>query len=204
MLKGAAVLAAAVALAAMPAGLAAEEPAVEFVAPADRDVTPPGMTPGPRVDGPLVRQPVPPPPPEPPRWRRFFLPVTIDAATFAVDGRTIAISGVSPPAVGARCPLADGGAWPCGRTALHALRMFLRGRAVECFVPYVEGAVDVVAPCRVGATDLGLWLLEAGWAQPDELATDDYRAAAGAARCAGRGMWRGRAPEAACPARSSG
>ena len=48
-------------------------------------MTPPGVTPGPAGDGPLIREPVPPPPPEPPRWRRFFLPVTTDAATFAVE-----------------------------------------------------------------------------------------------------------------------
>ncbi len=37
----------------------------ELVEPAVRNVTPPGMTPGPEVDGPLIREPVPPPPPDP-------------------------------------------------------------------------------------------------------------------------------------------
>ncbi len=173
---------------------------VEFASPAVRDVTPPGVTPAPSGEGPLIRVPPPPKPPEPPRWRRFFLPETIDAATFGVDGKTVQISGVTPPPVGHTCRRDDGSNWPCGRTALYSLRMFLRGRAVECYFPYVlEQAADITAPCRVGGTDLGRWLLIAGWAEPDALATEDYRHAAAAARCAGRGVWHGTTPPASCP-----
>jgi hypothetical protein len=41
-----------------------------------RNVTPPGMTPGPAGDGPLVREPTAPLPPAEARWRRYFLPVS--------------------------------------------------------------------------------------------------------------------------------
>jgi hypothetical protein len=163
----------------------------EEVAPATRDVTPPGVMPAPGGEGPLVREPSPRRPPDPPRWRRYFLPVTTDAATFAVERQTIRIAGVTPPAVDAVCHFADGSEWPCGRTALHALRMFLRGRAVECYFPFVEGAADITAPCRVGKTDLGLWLLAQGWARPSELATADYVTATARARCARLGLWQG-------------
>ncbi len=172
----------------------------ETVAPAVRDVTAPGITPGPSGNGPLVREAVPAPPPEPPRWRRYFLPATVDAGTFVIDGRlTIRVSGVAPPAVDHTCTFAGGEAWPCGRTALHALRMFLRGRAIECLFPYADALAEVTAPCRVGATDLGAWLLSSGWAEPDELATDAYRAAALAARCAKLGLWRGAERPRGCP-----
>jgi endonuclease YncB( thermonuclease family) len=172
---------------------------VEFVRPADRDVTPPGITPGPAVDGPLVRIPTPPRPPEPPRWWRFTLPTTTDSATFEKDGKTIRVSGVAPPSVDEICPDGNGGDWPCGRTALTNLRKFLHGRAVECYFPFVDGAADITAPCRVGETDIGDWLLAQGWAMPDDLATDAYRSAALAARCAGRGIWRGGPPPQSCP-----
>jgi endonuclease YncB( thermonuclease family) len=164
--------------------------AEDIVAPAVRDVTPPGMTPGPRVDGPLVREPVPPRPPDPPRWRRYFLPATTDAATFATGRLTIHISGVTPPPPDRACMLADGTTWACGRTALFSLRRFLRGRAVECLLPYIEGEADVTAPCRVVKTDLALWLLQQGWATPSDVATDEYRAASLQAQCAGAGLWR--------------
>jgi endonuclease YncB( thermonuclease family) len=180
--------------------VAAQEPAPEIVPPAARDVTPPGITPGPSSEGPLVREPVPPPPPEPPRWRRFFLPQTTDAATFKAEERTIRIAGVTVPTRDEVCRAAEGGEWPCGRTALYSLRMFLRGRAIECFYPHADTAVEITAPCRVGETDLGLWLLDQGWAKPGQYATDEYKAASAAARCKGRGLWRGTRPDASCPA----
>lgn len=178
----------------------AQPSAREIVAPPSRDVTPPGVTPAPAVDGPLFREPVPPPPPAPPRWRKFFLPRTSDAATLHVDERTIHISGVTPPTADAVCHRTDGSIWPCGRAALYAFRMFIGGRAVECYFPTVDGATDITAPCRIGRTDLGLWLVSQGWVMPDDLATDDYRSAAAEARCARRGLWRWTQPEeAACP-----
>jgi endonuclease YncB( thermonuclease family) len=174
----------------------------EIVAPAVRDVTPPGMTPGPKGEGPLIREAVPPRPPAPPRWRRYFLPETTDAATFRIDGRlTIRISGATPPPVGETCAFADGAPWPCGRTALHALRMYLRGRAIECYFPPVDGVAEVTAPCRVGGADLGAWLLAAGWARPNDLATDAYLTAAAGARCANLGIWRGAERPDYCPPR---
>jgi endonuclease YncB( thermonuclease family) len=148
-----------------------------------------------------VRAPALAKPPDPPRWVRYFLPETTDAATFSVNGVTIHIAGVKPPAPGDTCASADGGQpWPCGQTALYAFRRFLHGRAVECYFPYTSGVSDVIAPCRVGDTDLGLWLLAQGWARPDNLATDAYAAASGAARCDRLGLWREEAQPAGCPA----
>jgi endonuclease YncB( thermonuclease family) len=191
---------AAAGLAAMLCLLAASAAAeVVILPPPARDVTPPGVTPGPKVDGPVERIPAPPTPPPEARWWRFFLPATSDAATFAVDGKqTIRVAGVEPPPVDATCPLADGTKWPCGRTALYSLRRFLHGRAIECYFPRIDGVGDITAPCRVGPTDIGLWLLSQGWARPDDLATDEYRGAAKAAVCDQRGIWRGQEPTNDC------
>ncbi len=200
--RGANALAAVAVLAlviAIPA--AAEEPALEVVPRATRNVTPPGITPGPEVDGPLLREALPPPPPEAAKWRRFFLPRTTDAATLHAKSLTIRVSGVDPVPVDRVCRRADGGEWPCGRTALFSLRMFLRGRAVECYLPPIGQAVEAIAPCRVGQTDLGAWLLRQGWGTPNGYATDEYRAAALEGRCHRLGMWQGSAADGTCPAR---
>lgn len=184
----------------VPSPAGAEQ--LQLVPPPSRDVTPPGMTPGPKVDGPLYRIPTPPPPPEPPRWRRFFLPRTVDAATFVTkDNLTIRVYGVTPPPLDQTCQRADGEEWPCGRTALFSLRMFLHGRAVECLLPPLDDIAQAIAPCRVGSTDLGEWLIRQGWATPDKDASEEYRTAAHDAHCDRLGMWRGTAADPSCPAK---
>jgi len=171
----------------------------EPVALAARDVTSPRMLPGPVVDGPLTRIPVAPPPPASPRWRRFFRPMVLEAGLIDVGGRAVRLPGIAPLPADALCHDAHGAAWPCGREARTAFRRLIRGRAVECRLSTAETVGPLVAPCRVGAVDLALWLAEAGWARPDENAGDPIRAAARAARCAGRGLWRDAATQAPCP-----
>jgi endonuclease YncB( thermonuclease family) len=78
------------------------------------------------------------------------------------------------------------------------LRRFLHGRAVECYFPQVEGVDEVTAPCRVGRQDIGLWLLENGWARPNAIATDDYRGAATTAACDRLGLHRGETAPGDC------
>lgn len=180
--------------------MAQDDPALEEVPRASRNVTPPGMTPGPEIDGPLLREKLPPPPPEPAKWRRFALPETTDAATFRANRVTIRVSGVDPVPVDRVCRRASGEEWPCGRTALHSLRMFLRGRAIECYLPPLGQAVEAIAPCRVGQTDLGTWLLGQGWGTPNDYATEEYREAALKGRCERLGMWQGTAADGSCPA----
>ncbi len=101
------------------------------------------------------------------------------------------------------CRRASGEEWPCGRTALISLRMFLHGRAIECYLPPIGKAVEAIAPCRVGQTDLGAWLLSQGWGTPNDYATDEYRAAAVEGRCERHGMWQGSAADGTCPAREN-
>ena len=56
----------------------------------------------------------------------------------------------------------------------------------------------LVAPCRIGKLDIGLWLLAQGWVKPEPSASDDYRKAAEAAHCAGLGLWREAGAPPAC------
>jgi endonuclease YncB( thermonuclease family) len=184
----------------VPTARADEVHMPEEVPPPSRDVTPPGVTPAPITSGPLIREPLPPPPPEKPRWHRYFLPETADAATFLVQNRTIRLAGVDALPRGGVCKLADGGNWPCGTNALFALRRFLGGRAIECFFLTTDKSDPLVAPCRIGTIDIALWLITQGWVKPEADAPESYAKAAEAAHCAGLGLWRGDTPEAGCPA----
>jgi endonuclease YncB( thermonuclease family) len=176
------------------------EGGISDLRPTVRDVTPSGVTPAPRVEGPLERIPALPRVPEPARWWRFYLPVTTDSATFVTDGRIIRVAGVIPPPVDRICASPDGSEWPCGRMALTSLRMFLRGRAVECFYVLSQATPEMTTPCRVGPTDIAAWLLTQGWAAPADEVSEDYRRDAAAARCGKRGLWRGEVPPDTCAA----
>jgi endonuclease YncB( thermonuclease family) len=180
----------------------------EIVPPPSRDVTPPGVTPAPVGPGPLVREPVAlpiapvpaalPPMIKPilppahlrPGWHRFVLPETTDAATFVVSDLTIRIAGVIPLPREASCHNAADEDWPCGDVALEEFRHFLLGRPVYCFLG-ADKSNSLEAPCRVGRTDLGTWLLVEGWAKAASSASQKYRQAADDARCSGRGLWHG-------------
>lgn len=189
------------ALVMLPAGPRADEVHMpEEVPPPSRDVTPAGVMPAPITSGPLIREPLPPPPPEKPRWHRYFLPETADAATFLVTDRTIRLAGVDALPRGGVCKDGDGGNWPCGTTALFALRRFLAGRAIECFFLKSDKANPLTAPCRIGRMDIGLWLVTQGWVKAEAGAPDNYRKAAEAAHCAGLGLWRDASRDADCPA----
>ena len=179
----------------------AEEADPEIVPPASRDVTPPGVMPAPGGEGPLIREKLPPPPPEGPRWRRFFLPLAIDAGTLRVKERKIKFADIVAPEATTLCESKAGGqSWPCGMAALSAFRMFLRGRAVECFYAATNKDDPLVAPCRIGSMDIGLWLVRLGWAGAGKDASDEYQSAAKAARCSNLGLWREVARESSCPA----
>jgi endonuclease YncB( thermonuclease family) len=181
-------------------GALAQDEGIEIVPPASRDVTPPGVMPAPGGDGPLIREKVPPPPADGPRWRRFFLPIALDAGTIQVKDRRIKFADVVAPEATTLCEMKSGGpGWPCGRAALSALRMFLRGRAVECLHAGDDNADPLVALCRIGSIDIGLWLVRLGWAGAGRNASEDYQAAARLARCSNLGLWREVAREASCP-----
>ncbi len=199
MRRGGAIAALLLALAMPIPSVADEVHMPEMVPRPSRDVTPSGVTPAPITSGPLIREPLPPPPPEKPRWHRFFLPATTDAATFVAENRQIRLAGVTAVPRDVACKLADGSDWPCGTTALFALRRFLQGRAIECYFLSGDKAKPLVAPCRIGKTDIGLWLLTEGWVTAEKTASADYRKAAEAAHCEGLGLWRGTAKGTSCP-----
>ncbi len=175
--------------------------AEDVVQPAGSDVSPPGVMPVRQGGAPVIREAAAATTAEQASWQRYVLPETTDAATFSVPELVIHIAGVHPPAASDTCTVADGGTWPCGQTALYALRRFLQGRPVECYFPDPEGVSDVTAPCRMGDVDIGLWLLKYGWARPGNFATEAYVSASKAAQCRQAGIWREETPPSDCPAK---
>jgi len=103
--------------------------------------------------------------PMPQDWREVLLyrPIATSSGTFETMGRSLAISGVQGVDPGKTCLFRDV-AWPCGQRARAAFNSWLRGRALNCFVPPETERFTIAAPCRLGRQDAGAWLVSNGWA----------------------------------------
>jgi endonuclease YncB( thermonuclease family) len=161
----------------------------EIVPFATRDVTPPGITPGPPVTGPLVRVPSP-IPRKPrrkpaPRTQRLLNPEIPSAGTLLTSSELVQIAGIEAPQLEATCGTGDQ-AWPCGVVAREQLRRFIRGRAIGCEIPPGADELPEITRCRVSGRDIGEWLVLQGWAKPSGPVYTQAGAEAARAR---RGIW---------------
>lgn len=177
---------------------AAEAPSGETMEPVRRDVrdvTPDHVLPGPRIEAEMIRRlpaATPPPKPQPEKpvsWPRVAV---LSAGTLRSGGTTITLAGIEPLAADAECRTPDGAAWPCGNFARAATQRLIRGRPVQCDPAAATADDALVSRCRVSGRDIGLWLVERGWALPKESddPQSDYGQALALARQTGRGQWR--------------
>lgn len=174
----------------------------ERVEPAHRNVTAPGMTPAPTVVGPLEREAVPKRPPAPPKWKAFSPVVVREAGLLDLGPRNVRLAGIVVPDGDRLChPGVTGNRdidMPCSRLAMVALRSRIRAFGVECLISANDAADPARARCRIGKTDLALWMIEQGWAEAASNAPKGYAAAEKEARCARRGIWQAGDPPADC------
>lgn len=161
----------------------------------------PGIGPGPAPGGALEREAVPPAPHEAARWRRFPRVVIVEPGLLDAGKRKLRLAGIVAPEPDQSCRRAAGTPeLSCTQLSVQALRQRVRALGVECQVSVDDPSDPVVAPCRIGKTDLSLWLIEQGWAHAAADAPDAYQDAAAKARCSRAGLWRATEPPQDCPA----
>lgn len=95
---------------------------------------------------------------------QVYRPVAAAAGRIESDGLTIILAGIDILEPDQTCRGVNGD-WPCGMVARTAFRYFLRGRALDCDLPDGELPERLTATCRLGAQDLGAWLVANGWAK---------------------------------------
>lgn len=171
----------------------------EIVPRATRDVTPPAMTPGPPITGPLVRIPSPVPRKPrrkpPPRTERLHNPEITSAGSILTRAGPISIAGIDAPLVEESCGSGDQ-TWPCGVVSRAQLSRLIRGRAIECQIPPGASHLPDSTACSVAGLDLGEWLVRQGWAKSSG---PRYRRQAEEAAAAKRGLWgSGRTSNSVC------
>jgi endonuclease YncB( thermonuclease family) len=115
--------------------------------------------------------PVPPPPPVPvdttARPKLLYRPVATAAGTIEASGYKIAVEGIEIVSPEETCAVDGASSWPCGMAARTAFRNWLRSRAVECNVPDQPPEMLVSTQCKLGTTDIAIWLVDNGWARVD-------------------------------------
>lgn len=121
-------------------------------------------------------------------WRETLLyhPVATSSAGFDSMGRKLFISGTRGVQTDRVC-LFHESAWPCGQRAYAAFSNWMRGRALNCFVPSVVDRFPVAATCKLGKQDVGAWLVSNGWALA--LPNGNYGKAEATARAAEMGIF---------------
>jgi len=126
--------------------------------------------------------------PMPQDWRETLLyrPIATSSAIFESMGWKVAISGAQDIAADQTCSFRDE-VWPCGQRARAAFNAWLRGRALNCFLPPETERFAIAAPCRLGKQDVGAWLVANGWAMA--LPGGVYGKAEAVARNAGMGIF---------------
>lgn len=120
----------------------------------------------------------------------FYRVIVRDGGTLQTGDTVIALDGIAAQKADAICKDAKGRKWSCGARARTALMRLIRGRAVSCRVPISGEQIALTARCTVGGTDLSLWTVAQGWAEPEAPADAKLTKAAGLARKKKIGIWR--------------
>tara|TARA_R110002124_G_C8759889_1_gene499025 strand:+ start:35 stop:760 length:726 start_codon:yes stop_codon:yes gene_type:complete len=132
-----------------------------------RDVTPQGVTPGPKITAPLKRIPGVTPPPPDIRERNLYRIKVVDTATF--EGRylgriwRVELPGVTGVSRDVTCTV-DGDTWPCGAFVVRALQRHIRLSALNCAFAWQPQDQPLQISCALRGTDLSDIVVSKGWA----------------------------------------
>jgi endonuclease YncB( thermonuclease family) len=129
------------------------------------------------------------PPKSPPEPKLYYRVEVRDGGTLVAGDVVIKLAGILAREPDAQCEAQGGEKWPCGAAARTALARLIHSRAVTCLQPPGDKKA-FAARCKVGSTDLSIWVVRQGWAEPAQTAEAALADAAKAARQDRIGIWR--------------
>lgn len=117
----------------------------------------------------------------------------VDGDTIDVGGERIRLEGIDAPEAAQLCQRADGEDWPCGRTAIKALRALIGNNDVVCDSHGSDKYGRVLAVCYADGRDLNASMVKAGLAWAFVRYSQIYVNEEAQARQALAGIWAGTA-----------
>lgn len=110
--------------------------------------------------------------------------------TLSLNGRSYQLSGIDALEFNQSCFI-DGQPFACGAAAARALQTLLDPAEVTCTPTGAPATGLTPATCAGHDGDVGLGMIEQGWAVSDPSASGDYAEAEATARSSQVGAWRG-------------
>nr|WP_306263722.1 hypothetical protein [Pararhizobium sp. IMCC3301] len=172
-----------------PAPLGAQQSLMPGVS---RDVTPQGVTPGPKITAPLKRIPGVAPPPPDIRERNLYRIKVVDTATF--EGRylgriwRVELPGVVGISRDVTCT-AQSANWPCGAFVVRALQRHIRLSALNCAFAWQPQDQPLQISCALRGADLRDIVVSKGWAYAADEAPERVQNLADEAYAQSAGMY---------------
>ncbi len=117
-------------------------------------------------------------------------PKVTSGDTFVLDRQKLRLFGIRAPGKRQYCPDPSGGVFDCGARSEEFLKELVRRADIRCDI-VVPGSTERLAAvrCEHDGTDLGLSLVQAGFAQARLSDSVDYATAQKEAFFAGEGLW---------------
>lgn len=115
----------------------------------------------------------------------------LDGSTLVVGGVPVTLRGIVAPATETTCWDAHEAPYTCGRRAAAELTAHIGTEGLTCERSGHPDDRSAVAVCRMGAEDLGDWMIARGYAIPTSDAPASYRQAADRAWGQRVGLWAG-------------
>lgn len=156
-----------------------------------RNVTPDDVLPLQKLEADkLERLPAlePPPLPErPPKPKLRPRPLVLAAGIIKSGDTQIILSDINPIKPDQKCKLESGGEWPCGKLAETEMKLFVRGRPINCTPTQNDNAKKIITRCELDGFDMSAWLVLTGWAIPKGSL---FQSELKEAKAKKRGQWR--------------
>jgi endonuclease YncB( thermonuclease family) len=115
-----------------------------------------------------------------------------DGDTIEIHGQAVRLLDMDAPELEQLCRDAGGADYRCGERAAAALSYFVERQQVTCDWANRDRQGRRLGRCTAAGQDLGLWMVEQGWALPDrDCKCETYRAAAERAKARKLGLWSG-------------